>query len=104
MIRIAKALSQFEEIEAAYLFGSSLSRKDFEDIDLAILPSEAFLVEHLREPDEALTNWKLNLDKVYAGLQRGLPTPQNFRKVVGVIFPKTSDASQGSPPQGEEKR
>jgi len=38
---IRKILSGLKEVDAAYIFGSFLERKDFNDIDVALLLSES---------------------------------------------------------------
>lgn len=38
--KVRAILKHFPQIEAAYVYGSALKRKDFEDIDIALLLSE----------------------------------------------------------------
>ncbi len=40
MDEIGKLVSEFKEVDVAYIFGSFLERSDFSDVDLALLLSE----------------------------------------------------------------
>lgn len=41
LVDISKILAGLKEVDAAYIFGSFLERKDFNDIDVALLLSES---------------------------------------------------------------
>jgi predicted nucleotidyltransferase len=62
--KIAKALSEFEEVELGYVFGSFYAGREFEDIDIAVLlsappsayESERFAVRVAGALEKALGN------------------------------------------------
>jgi predicted nucleotidyltransferase len=41
LVDVSKILAELKEVDVAYIFGSFLERKDFNDIDIALLLSES---------------------------------------------------------------